>query len=116
MGELVAKALLSGILIAAISELGRRLPAVGALLASLPLISILSLVLLWRERIGTAKLADFAEATFWLVLPSLPLYLLVATMLRHGVAFWPALGVGCLLTVMFYVITFLIAPRLGLKL
>ncbi|WP_295635859.1 DUF3147 family protein [Novosphingobium sp.] len=116
MLSLVAKALLSGALIAAISEIGKRLPTVAALVASLPLISVLGMILLWRARPDAENMAIHAEATFWYVLPSLPMFLLIPALLRSGVHFWIALALGCALTVGLYLLMAQIGPRFGLKL
>jgi hypothetical protein len=116
MGYLVFKALLSGLLVVAVSELAKRSPAVGALVASLPLVSLLAIVWLWRDTADRARIADHAEATFWYVLPSLPMFLVLPAMLRQGVGFWPALTVACLLTVVLYGLTALVASRFGVRL
>ena len=116
MLQLVAKALLSGALIAAISEIGKRLPTVAALVASLPLVSVLGMILLWRVRPDAENMAIHAEATFWYVLPSLPMFLVIPTLLRAGMNFWAALALGCALTVALYLTMAQIGPRFGLKL
>jgi hypothetical protein len=116
MGYLIAKALLSGLIIAIVSEVAKRSPGVGALIASLPLVSILGMIWLWRDTADTPRLAAHAEATFWYVLPSLPMFLLVPALLRKGVAFWPALAAGCALTIGLYLAMSWAGPRLGLKL
>lgn len=116
MGALLAKALLSGALIVAIAEIGKRLPAMGALVASLPLVSVLGMILLWRERPDAENMAVHAEATFWYVLPSLPMFLAIPAMLRAGIPFWVALLAGCLLTVVLYLAMMQVGPRFGLRL
>ena len=116
MWPLLAKALISGALIAAISEIGKRLPTVAALVASLPLVSVLGMMLLWRARPDAEIMAVHAEATFWYVLPSLPMFLAIPAMLRHGVNFWAALALGCALTVGLYLVMAHIGPRLGIRL
>lgn len=116
MLALVAKALLSGALIAAISEIGKRFPTLAALVASLPLVSILGMILLWRERPDAENMAVHAAATFWYVLPSLPMFLLIPALLRSGMSFWLALLLGCLLTVVLYALLALVAPRFGIRL
>ncbi|MBA4088258.1 DUF3147 family protein [Novosphingobium sp. ERW19] len=116
MWQLAAKALLSGVLIAAIAEIGKRLPTLGALVASLPLVSVLGMVFLWNARPDAENMAIHAEATFWYVLPSLPMFLVIPALLRHGVSFWIALVAGCLLTVLLYLAMMQLAPRFGLKL
>ncbi|WP_443026208.1 hypothetical protein [Sphingomonas sp. CCH18-B1] len=47
-------------------------------------------------------MADHATATFWYVLPSLPMFLLISVLLRRGLDFWPALGIGCAMTMLLY--------------
>jgi hypothetical protein len=59
---------------------------------------------------------NHVQATFWFVLPSLPMFLLIPALLRRGLAFWPALGAGCVLTMALYSAMVWIGPRLGLKL
>lgn len=116
MAYLVVKALLSGAIIAIVSEVAKRSPGVGALIASLPLVSILGMIWLWRDTADAPRLAAHAEATFWYVLPSLPMFLLVPALLRRGMPFWPALMAGCALTVGLYLAMTWLGPRFGLKL
>ena len=116
MGYIIAKALISGVIIAVVSEVAKRSPGFGALIASLPLVSILGMIWLWRDTADAPRLAAHAEATFWFVLPSLPMFLLVPLLLRKGVHFWPALGCGCLLTIALYLAMTWGGPRLGLRL
>jgi hypothetical protein len=115
MLQLVAKALLSGALIVAIAEIGKRLPTLGALVASLPLVSVLGMILLWNTRPDTENMAVHSEATFWYVLPSLPMFLLIPWLLRHGTSFWLALALGCVLTVVLYLLMAHFGPRLGIR-
>lgn len=116
MWALVARALLAGAMIAAISEIGRRLPATAAIVASLPLVSVLGMIFLWHQRPDAENMAVHAEATFWYVLPSLPMFLVIPALLRAGVSFWIALLAGCVLTVLLYLAMMQIGPRLGLRL
>lgn len=103
-------------MIAAIAEVGRRLPATAAIIASLPLVSVLGMIFLWFERPDAENMAVHAQATFWYVLPSLPMFLAIPLMLRQGVNFWVALAAGCILTVVLYFAMIQLGPRLGLKL
>jgi hypothetical protein len=113
---LLIKAAASGVIIALVSEIARRQPGFGALVASLPLISILGMIWLWRDTHDVSRMATHVEATFWYVLPSLPMFLLVPALLRRGVNFWMALGVGCAVTIALYLGMTAIGPRFGLKL
>ena len=116
MWYLVLKAAISGVLVAAASEVARRFPGWGALIASLPLVSVLVMMWLWHDRPDAANMAAHAEATFWFVLPSLPMFLAIPWMLRSGVNFWAALLVGCAMTMALYLLMTFVGPRLGLKL
>ncbi len=116
MSYFILKALLSGLIVAAVSEIARRSPGFGALVASLPLVSILGMMWLWRDTHDASRLAAHAEATFWFVLPSLPMFLAIPAALRRGVPFWPALAGGCVLTIGLYLAMTWIGPRIGLKL
>ena len=81
---LIVKAALSGVIIAAASEIARRSPTYGALILSLPLTSILAMVWLWRDTGDNERIAALAQGTFWLVLPTLPLFLVLPSLLRMG--------------------------------
>ena len=113
---LLIKAALSGVIIAIASEVARRWPGWGALIVSLPLVSVLAMIWLWRDTRDPVRLAAHAEATFWFVLPSLPMFLLIPLLLRQGFPFWLALAAGCALTVALYLTMVAVGPRLGLKL
>ena len=113
---LAIKAALSGIIIAIVSEVAKRYPGFGALIASLPLVSVLGMMWLWRDKPDLGNMAAHVEATFWFVLPSLPMFLLIPVMLRNGIGFWPSLAVGCALTILLYLGMTWIGPRFGLRL
>jgi hypothetical protein len=113
---LLIKAALSGVIIAIASEVARRWPGWGALIVSLPLVSVLAMIWLWRDTRDPVRLAAHAEATFWFVLPSLPMFLLIPLLLRQGVSFWLALAAGCSLTLALYTTMTVVGPRFGLKL
>jgi hypothetical protein len=113
---LAIKAALSGVIIAVVSEVARRWPGFGALIASLPLVSVLGMIWLWRDRPDAENMAAHAQATFWFVLPSLPMFLVIPWLLRHGFGFWLALALGCALTVALYLAMVWSAARLGVRL
>lgn len=64
MFYLILKALLSGVIVMAVSEIARRSPTFGALVASLPLVSLLAIIWLWRDTADTVRIANHAEATW----------------------------------------------------
>ena len=116
MGYLVLKAVISGVIVAAVSEIAKRSPALGALVVSLPLVSILAMIWLWRDTADPERIAGHAQATFWFVLPSLPMFLVLPILLRMGAGFWVALAASCGLTVGLYLLMVALLPRLSIHL
>jgi hypothetical protein len=113
---IAVKAIISGIIVAAVSEIAKRNPGFGALVASLPLVSVLGMIWLWRDRPDAANMAAHANATFWYVLPSLPMFLLVPILLKQDWPFWLSLTAGCVLTISLYVTMIALAARMGFRL
>jgi len=110
------RALLSGLIIALASTIARRQPALGALIVSLPLVSVLSMIWLWRDQPDPAAMATYVQNTFWYFLPSIPMFLIIPLLLRRGMAFWPSLAIGCAITVLLYLATTVILARFGVRL
>lgn len=115
MFYLIIKSAISGVLVMIISETARRNPTLGGLIASLPVISLLGILWLWRETGDVERIATHAQSTFWFVLPSLPMFLLLPLALRHGMGFWLALGLSCLVTVGCYLLVLWLLPRWGIR-
>jgi hypothetical protein len=113
---LIIKAAISGLIVAVVSEAAKRSPALGALIASLPLVSILAVIWLWRDTGDTERIAAHMVSTFWFVLPSLPMFSVMPAMLRGGVSFWFSLGAACAMTVVLYLATVWVLAKLGTNL
>ena len=71
----------------------------SALLIALPFTSLIAMVWMQAEGQPAARIAGHAEGTFWFVLPTLPMFLILPWMLRQGWGFWPSLGLNCLITI-----------------
>jgi hypothetical protein len=110
------KAALSGLLAASVSEIARRYPGWGGLIASLPLVSVMAMLWTWRDSGDVAKVAALSTGAFWFVIPSLPLFLIVPALLRSGIGFWLTLGMACGVTLALYAIFIWAAPRFGIAL
>ena len=113
---LIIKAALSGVIVAAVSEVSRRYPGWGGLLASLPLTSLLAMMWLYRDAADSEKVAELSIGTFWFFLPSIPLFLVLPALLRANFGFWPSLAICVVGTLFLYATWFWAAPRLGIKL
>ena len=113
---LVIKAAVSGVIVAIVSEIARRYPGWGGLVASLPLTSLLAMLWLWRDTSDPTRVADLAGSTFWFILPSLPLFVALPLLLRNGIAFWVSMAIVVAGTLALYAVMFWAAPRIGIKL
>mgnify|MGYP001224258821 CR=1 FL=1 len=112
----LVKVILSALLIVLISEVSKKFPTLGGLIASLPLLSVLGMIWLYADTRDSELLATHALGTFWFVLPSLPMFLLMPWLLRKGLSFAWALGLGCLLTIGLYTLMVLLLKRFGIAL
>jgi hypothetical protein len=113
--QLIIRALLSAALILTVGELAKRNNFAAAIVHSLPLISLTALMWLFYDTRDTALIARHAESTFWFVIPTLPFFLILPWMLRRGLPFWPALGVGVVITVILYFVTTRLLTAAGHK-
>jgi uncharacterized membrane protein (GlpM family) len=95
---LVIKYLITAAVVVLVSEVARRSDRAGALIASLPLVTVLTLLWLYVEKQPFEKLANHAWYTFWYVLPTLPMFLLFHFLLSR-LGFWPTFGASAALTV-----------------
>ena len=110
------KLLISAGIIVLISELSKKMPLLASLVASLPLVSVLGRIWMYGEKVEVEKIAAHAEGTFWYVLPSLPMFLIMPWMMKKGISFYLSLGCGILLTVILYLVMTKLLARLGMNL
>lgn len=90
----ILKFIISAALIVAVSEISKRSSFIGGLFASLPLVSVLAMIWLYRDTHDPAKISALATSIFWLVMPSLVLFIVLPVLLKRGIHFWPSLGVS----------------------
>ena len=110
------KAAISGLLVALISTIARRYPGWGGLVASLPLVSVMAMLWLYGETRDPEKVAGLAMSTFWFILPSLPMFLLIPAMLRSGWSFGVTMVTAMVVTMALYAGISWLAPKLGIAL
>lgn len=115
MGYLIFKYAVTAGLVVMISELAKRSDKIGALIASLPLVTVLTLIWLHVENQPVAKVGNHAWYTFWYVLPTLPMFLLFPWLLpRWG--FWPALLTSLVFTALLFGLFAVVMRKFGLQL
>ncbi|MDA0989387.1 MAG: DUF3147 family protein [Verrucomicrobia bacterium] len=116
MTFLLFKYLTTALVVVVVSELARRSDRLGALIASLPLVTVIVMIWLYAEHQGSAKIANHAYYTFWYVIPTLPMFLLMSKLMSRNVNFWLSLLLCSLLTIACFVLVAIIAKRFGVNL
>ncbi len=115
MPWLIVKYLITAGVVVAVSEFAKRSDRLGALIASLPLVTFLALIWLYVEKQPAEKIANHAWYTFWYVVPTLPMFLLFPRLLaRFG--FWGALGLSAVVTVGCFGVFAVVVRSLGVRL
>ncbi len=109
------KLAVSAIVIAAIAEIAKRSTGFAALVASLPLTSLLAFVWLHAEGVESARIAELSGQIFWLVLPSLILFLLLPQLLRSGMGFWLSLAISVSATAAGYLVMMPLLRKFGVQ-
>lgn len=107
------KAAISGGIVLAVSEVAQRSSLFGALVASLPLTSVLAFVWLYRDTADASRVAELSYQVFWLVIPSLAFFLVFPWLVGRGFDFWSSLGLGALATVLAYLAMVPLVGRLS---
>ncbi|WP_036250003.1 DUF3147 family protein [Methylobacter sp. BBA5.1] len=102
MIQYALKIVLSAAILVAVAELAKRSSFWAAALASLPLTSLLAFVWLYLDTGDIKKVATLSHGIFWLVLPSLVLFIVLPLLLRGGLGFWLSLGTACFATAAAY--------------
>ena len=110
------KLFLSAFLIVVISEISKRTTLLGGLLASLPLVSILGLSWLYIDTKNTEKVAQLTTSIFWMVLPSLSLFVVLPILLKTKLSFLASLSISLVIMSICYLLMILILNKVGIKL
>lgn len=110
------KVIVSALLIALISELGKRFSPLAAIIASLPINSILAMIWLYSETKDSQKIIDLSNGIFWALLPSLLFFILLPVFLKAGLKFPLALLSASLIMTAAYFVYVFVLNRLGVKL
>lgn len=114
--QLIIKALISGAVIVAVSELAKKNNLLASIIHSLPLTSLLAFLWLYAGTKDAELIGRHAYGTFWFVLPTLPMFLLMPWLIQRLGGFWPALAAGIALTIGLYFLTMRLLDAAGVKL
>jgi hypothetical protein len=112
----LTKLVITAVLVVLVSEIAKRSTLAGGVLASLPLVSVLAMVWLYVDTGDAQRVSQLASSVFWLVLPSLLLFLLLPRLIALGLPFYPSLLVAAAVTAAGYLGLVAALRRLGVQL
>jgi len=98
----LTKIIITTLLIVAISEVSKRSSLAGAVLASVPLVSVLAMIWLYVDTQDVEKISSLSTSVFWLVIPSLVLFILLPVLLKSGWGFYISLATSIAATIVSY--------------
>jgi len=104
------------VLVLVISEVAKRSSLIGGVLASIPIISVLAILWLYIETQNIEKVSSLASSVFWLVIPSLALFLSLPLLLKAGVGFYASLTLSIGITIIAYFIMITLLKQIGITL
>ena len=116
MAYYITKLIITSLLIVLISEIGKRSSLVGALLAAIPLVSILAMTWMYIDTESSKSAVEFSQRIVWLIAPSITLFLVFPFMIQKGFGFYISMAVSIMLTVMAYYSVIFILGKFGIKL
>ena len=100
----ILKVLVSAVIIVLISEISKRSPMAGSIIASIPLLSLMAFIWMYIDTNDVQKISALSTGIFWLVIPSLLLFIILSFLLKKQISFWWALGISTSVMVLFYFI------------
>ncbi len=116
MGWYLTKLVITAVLIVLISEISKRSSLVGAILASVPLVSVLGMIWLYVDTGDVSKITSLSTSIFWLVLPSLSLFVALPVLLTRQVPFYLSMTIGLVIMIGCYFAMVFVLGKFGVEL
>lgn len=116
MVQYIIKVTLSSILIVAVSEASKKSSFIGGIFASVPLISVLAMIWLYNDTNDTERISQLSTTIFWLVIPSLSLFLILPAMLKMKINFYLALSTSIIIMILFYYMMIYLLGKFDIRL
>ena len=113
--QFLIKTIVSALIIAAIATISKKLPTFGAIIASLPLTSILAMIWLYQDTLDVSKITTLSYAIFWMVLPSLIFFIVLPIFLKNNVNFYISLISSSAIMIICYTIYIFILKLLKIN-
>jgi len=112
----IIKVAITAIMIVAISEVSKRSTFFGAIIASIPIVSVLAMIWLYQDTKDIQKISELSFGIFWLVIPSMAFFISLPLLLKQGLSFYLSLGASITITVLCYFLMIFILKHFGISL
>ena len=88
----------------------------GALLAAIPLVSILAMIWMYVDTNSSSSAVEFSNRIVWLIVPSMTLFIAFPILIKKGFSFYPSMGISILMTIFAYYSVIFLLDKFGIKL
>ena len=113
MAYLALKIIITSVIVVLTSEIAKQSSFLGSILASVPIVSVLAMTWLYIDTKDVLKVIDLSRGIFWLVIPSLTLFLVLPVLLKYGINFYASLFISIGTTVVSYFLLILGLYHIG---
>jgi len=115
LGYYILKLIITTLLIVLISEISKRSSLAGAILAAIPLVSILAMIWMYVDTNETKAAVEFSQNIVWLIAPSMTLFILFPILIKKNISFYPSLAISVAMTVFAYYSVIYILEKTGIR-
>ena len=109
------KVFISSAIIVLVSEIAKRDNLLGGLVASVPIVSVLSMIWLYIDTNDIDKVKALANGILWMIFPSISLFIVLPILINCGIKFYLSLTISILITMVCYLITISFMNYFGFK-
>jgi len=112
----ITKLIITTFLIVLISEIAKRSSLAGALLAAIPLVSILAMTWMYIDTNSSESAVEFSHRIVWLIAPSMILFIVFPILIKKGLGFYLSIGISIVMTIFAYYSVIFVLGKFGIKL
>lgn len=98
----VTKIIISALIIFIASEIAKKDTLVGAIIVSLPMISLLSIIWIYVETRDIERIISFSYSVFSMIIPSLSFFLTLPYFLKKNISFSISLMLSIVIMIVLY--------------
>ena len=109
------KVFISSGIIVLVSEIAKKNNLLGGLIASIPLVSVLSMIWLYIDTNDINKVKALANGILWMILPSMSFFIVLPILINCGIKFYLSLTISILITMVCYLSTISFMNYFGFK-